>query len=191
MRARLGPVSTGERDRLPIFRALVIVDPSNSLRLYVGTDLVFCDSDGEQTGPRTPVCQRSDGMAGDKRFGGGPKRLCITHGRGAWRVPLCVFLVSQRRCSLRQTVALRVDGSPEWMQLVRQHKEDWVTIVSAESGSGNGSVGIELRELHRLRVLGPHIAGHGWQCRRGLETTAVLALRRRFKRSRQPAVLAA
>lgn len=145
----------------------LIADPTNSSRLYVGTDLgVFVTLDGganwarENTGFAN-VATESLSLNGSA---GAINVFAFTHGRGAWRVPLCAFSVSQLEVFAPVSGgAASIDiGAPSGCSWSASTAETWITIVSAESGSGNGSLDLELRENFsgsaRLGTIS--IAGH-------------------------------
>ena len=79
--------------RLPNIPAhSLVVDPRDTARIYVGTDLgVFVSLDGgaswavENTGYAAVV---TESLALATNPGGTPYLFAFTHGRGAWRVPL-------------------------------------------------------------------------------------------------------
>ena len=78
----------------------VVVDPSNTARLYVGTDLgVFTSQDGgdswavENTGFATAV---TEALALGSDDAGTPWLFAFTHGRGAWQVALSPGLAGPR-----------------------------------------------------------------------------------------------
>ncbi len=129
----------------------LIVDPTNLSRLYVGTDLgVFVTLDGganwarENTGFANVATEALavNGPAGAMNV------FAFTHGRGAWRVPLCVFSLSQVE------VFVPMNGGPAGVKISAptgcswsaNTADTWITIVSAQSGSGTGSLDLEFRE---------------------------------------------
>ena len=70
----------------------LVVDPRDSRRIYLGTDLgVLVSLDGgkswavENTGFAAVV---TESLAVAENPGGTPYLFAFTHGRGAWRVPL-------------------------------------------------------------------------------------------------------
>jgi photosystem II stability/assembly factor-like uncharacterized protein len=78
----------------------VVVDPSNTARLYLGTDLgVFTSQDGgrhwavENTGFATAV---TEALALGSDAAGNPWLFAFSHGRGAWRVALGPALAAPR-----------------------------------------------------------------------------------------------
>ena len=71
--------------------ALLVVDPDDRSRLYLGTDLgVFVSTDAERVaGGRNRFRPGCDGVAvADPRLGRTKRLFAFTHGRGAWRVDL-------------------------------------------------------------------------------------------------------
>ena len=145
----------------------LIIDPTNSSRLYVGTDIgVFVSLDSganwarENTGFANVATESLsiNGPAGAKSV------FAFTHGRGAWRVPLCAFSVSRFDVFVPVNggaVSIGI-GAPQGCTWFANTAESWITLVSAESGSGNGSADLEFRENFtgspRLGTI--NIAGH-------------------------------
>jgi hypothetical protein len=129
----------------------LVVDPTNSSRLYVGTDLgVFVTLDGgadwarENTGFANVATEALavNGSAGTRSI------FAFTHGRGAWRVPLCAFALSQVEVFVpisggSASINMSAPNGCSWSA---NTADAWISIVSAESGSGNGSVDLEIRE---------------------------------------------
>jgi hypothetical protein len=126
----------------------LLVDPSNSSRLYVGTDLgVFVTVDGGANWAR-----ENTGFANVATewltTNGSANVFAFTHGRGVWRVPLCAFSVSRLEVFVPASggaASIEV-GAPNGCSWLANTEESWITIVSDESGSGNGTVALELRE---------------------------------------------
>jgi hypothetical protein len=166
----------------------LIVDPNSSSRLYVGTDLgVFVSLDGganwarENTGFANVATESLsiNGPAGAKSV------FAFTHGRGAWRVPLCAFSVSRFEVFVPESGgAASIDiGAQNGCSWTANTAETWISIVSAESGSGNGSLDLEFREnttgsprLGTISVAGHTItvvqdAGLGDDCGFGITPT--------------------
>ncbi len=129
----------------------LIVDPTNSSRLYVGTDLgVFVTLDGganwarENTGFANVATEALaiNGSAGARSI------FAFTHGRGAWRVPLCTFSLSEVEVFVPPSggsASINM-SAPIGCSWSANTANTWITIVSAQSGSGNGSLDLEVRE---------------------------------------------
>jgi len=125
----------------------LIVDPTNSSRLYVGTDLgVFVTLDGGANWARENTGFAN--VATEWLATNGTSLFAFTHGRGAWRVPLCAFSVSQLEVFVTASggpASINI-GAPSGCAWFASTAESWITIVSGDSGSGNGSLALELRE---------------------------------------------
>ncbi len=129
----------------------LVVDPGNSSRLYIGTDLgVFVTLDGganwahESTGFAN-VATEALAVNGSP---GARSVFAFTHGRGAWRVPLCALLLSPVEIFVPMSGgSARVNiGAQTGCSWAANTADTWITIVSAESGNGNGSIDLEIRE---------------------------------------------
>lgn len=129
----------------------VIVDPGNSAKLYVGTDLgVFVTLDGganwarENTGFANVATEALviNGPAGARNI------FAFTHGRGAWRVSLCPLTLSKTEIFVGMgggSASVAV-SSPSVCSWLASTSDNWINIVSGSGGSGNGSVDLEFRE---------------------------------------------
>ena len=129
----------------------LVVDPTNSSRLYVGTDLgVFVTLNGgadwarENTGFANVATEALavNGSAGARSI------FAFTHGRGAWRVPLCAFSLSQVEVFVPMSggsASINM-SAPTGCSWSANTADAWISIVSAEGGSGNGSLDLEVRE---------------------------------------------
>ena len=129
----------------------LVVDPTSSSRLYVGTDLgVFVTVDGgatwarENTGFANVATEwlTTNGSAGTINI------FAFTHGRGVWRVPICAFSVSQLGVYVpARGGSVNIDiGAPSGCSWFANASETWMRIVSNESGSGDSSLALEVRE---------------------------------------------
>jgi hypothetical protein len=129
----------------------IVVDPTNPSRLFVGTDLgVFVTLDGganwarENSGFANVATEwlTTNGSAGTINI------FAFTHGRGVWRVPLCAFSVSQLEVYVPVSGgSVKIDiSAPNGCSWVANTAANWITIVSKESGSGNGGLALEVRE---------------------------------------------
>jgi hypothetical protein len=129
----------------------LIVDPTNTSRLYVGTDLgVFVTLDGGASWARenTGFANVATEWLTTNGSGGTINIFAFTHGRGVWRVPLCAFSVSRSEVYVPAgggSVSINI-GAPNGCSWLATASEAWVKIVSDETGSGNGTLALELRE---------------------------------------------
>ena len=124
----------------------LVIDPGNTQRLYVGTDLgVFASLDGgatwnvENTGfPNTVVETLAINV-----HNGVTTLYAFTHGRGAWRVDIsntgCNFTLSRTGQTIAQTggtgsLAVTTAGnSCDW---TASSNDDWLTVSSFSVGTG-------------------------------------------------------
>lgn len=145
----------------------VIVDPGNSARLYVGTDIgVFVTLDGganwarENTGFANVATEALvvNGPAGAREI------FAFTHGRGAWRVSLCPLTLSKTELFVGVSGGVASVGvsSPSACSWSASTGDSWINIVSGDGGSGNGSVDLEFREnfTGAPRVGTINVSGH-------------------------------
>ncbi len=129
----------------------IIVDPANTSRLYVGTDLgVFVSTNGgvswakETTGFANVVTEAMslNIVSGEATL------FAFTHGRGAWRVSLgasgggCPSEISPTSQSFEASggtgsVNVIVASGCNW---TARSNANWITITAGSSGSGNGTV---------------------------------------------------
>ncbi len=128
----------------------VAVDPNNTSRLYVGTDMgVFVSTDGganwaaENTGFIGVVVESlafntSDGVTSLYAF---------TNGRGAWRVTTgaagCQRTLSSARASFNAAGgagAVNVSTSPGNCQWTAESNAEWISVTGGASGAGAGAV---------------------------------------------------
>jgi len=145
----------------------LVVDPTNSSRLYVGTDFgVFVTVDGGANWARenTGFANVATEWLAINGSPGAVNIFAFTHGRGAWRVPMCAFSVSQLEVFVPATggaagINIVAPGGCSWFA---NTAEPWITIVSADSGSGNGTLDLELREndTGSARLGTINLAGH-------------------------------
>ena len=143
----------------------LVVDPDNTSRLYIGTDLgVFTSTDGginwvvENTGfPNTAVESLTINIANGVR-----SIYAFTHGRGVWRVPLGSTQCEYTLSATRQTVS-GISGSssvnikaPMGCAWTASSNADWIRISDPNnsSGSGDGTVRFTFRanDLRDIRV---------------------------------------
>jgi sugar lactone lactonase YvrE len=124
----------------------IVIDPGNTSRLYIGTDLgVFVSQNGgaswavENTGFANVVTEALAVNVND----GVTTLFAFTHGRGAWRVTLnntgCNFSVSPATVRARaeeSTGAIEVSAQPAGCEWRASSNADWISVEG--SGSGNG-----------------------------------------------------
>lgn len=127
----------------------IVVDPTNTQRLYIGTDIgVFASPDGgatwavENTGfANAPVEWLAIGQ-----FGGSAHLFAFTRGRGAWRVPLgqvCSFTMTPMNANFdviggQGEVSVTTTGQDcPWTV---ENNTGWITINSGASMMGTGKV---------------------------------------------------
>ena len=127
----------------------IVVDPTNSARLFIGTDMgVFVSVDGgnswnvENTGfANVPV----ESLALNT-VSGVTTLYAFTHGRGVWRIALgsgCKTSLSKASQTFSQvggTGSFGVTGNCTWAVTVNQSGAGWVTITSTSNGAVNYSV---------------------------------------------------
>ncbi|HWQ31994.1 MAG TPA: BACON domain-containing carbohydrate-binding protein [Blastocatellia bacterium] len=128
----------------------LVVDPDNTARLYVGTDLgVFVTTDGganwavENTGFANVVVESMT-----LNSAGGTRMLyAFTHGRGVWRIRLSDSVCSYSLSSATQSFgtsggsgSVNVTGSPGGCQWNARSNADWISITTGDSGAGSGTV---------------------------------------------------
>jgi hypothetical protein len=127
----------------------IVVDPNDSARLYLGTDLgVFTSTDSgatwavENTGFANVVVE----SLALNTVGGATSLYAFTHGRGAWRVTVstsnCAFTLNSTSQSFiasggTGSVNVTAGAGCTW---TAASNESWITISSGNSGTGNGTV---------------------------------------------------
>lgn len=130
---------------------ILLVDPDDSTRLYIGTDTgVFASFDAGQTWARddTPFADAITESLLLERDGTAKYLYAFTHGRGAWRVNLnggpsgCVYSLSQSSVTVDsndQVGALKVttDSACSWSA---RPGTNFVSIQSPAVGKGSGTV---------------------------------------------------
>ena len=125
----------------------IVIDQSNSARLYVGTDLgVFVSLDAGLTWARenTGFANAPSESLALNTVGGVTTLFAFTHGRGAWRVdlPAACSSISPLNQSFNRdggtaTVTVTATGGCSW---TATSNDSWITILNGASGSGNGTV---------------------------------------------------
>jgi len=127
----------------------IVVDPSNTQRLYIGTDMgVFTSPDGgatwavENTGfANVPVEWLTVGT-----FNGAAYLFAFTRGRGVWRVPLgqvCTYSLSTTNQTFDVTGGagrITVTASSNECTWKVENSLSWITITSDTAMRGNGVV---------------------------------------------------
>jgi photosystem II stability/assembly factor-like uncharacterized protein len=129
----------------------IVIDATDTAKLYVGTDLgVLASLDGganwakEITGFANVVTE----SLAVNTIGNVTSIFAFTHGRGAWRVETCRFLLSQSSQFFLMnggdgSVDMSAPGGCNWMVSA---DVPWITITSGDSGTGNGPLTFEVRE---------------------------------------------
>jgi uncharacterized protein (TIGR03437 family) len=129
----------------------IVVDPLNTARLYIGTDLgVFVSTNGgaswavENTGFANVIVESLNLNV----VNGVTTLFAFTHGRGAWRVTVnqigCLFALSpagQSFTGAGGTGTINIAAAPSGCNWTATSTASWITINTGSSGSGNGSVG--------------------------------------------------
>ncbi|MBP6823141.1 MAG: hypothetical protein KA368_16450, partial [Acidobacteria bacterium] len=140
---------TGRIPDVPVHS--LAIDPSNTARLYVGTDVgVFVSTDGganwaaETTGFTNAITEKvqihiSDGVTWVYAF---------THGRGAWRTMVnssgCNYSLSpatREIASTATTGTVSVKASPGGCNWTATSNASWLQVTGSGSGSSDGTVG--------------------------------------------------
>jgi photosystem II stability/assembly factor-like uncharacterized protein len=127
----------------------LVVDPTNTARLYIGTDLgVFVSTDGgaswavENTGFANVVTESLALTLVD----GVLRLFAFTHGRGAWRVEVvntgCLYTITPTSASFETlggtgSVTVSTQSSCTW---TASSNASWITITSGSSDTGSGTV---------------------------------------------------
>lgn len=123
----------------------IVVHPTDSARLYLGSDLgVFVSSDTgatwsqENTGYANVVTEWLEFQQDDC----GLVLFAFTHGRGSWRLPLTSLSLS---ASSESFTAAGGDSSFDITALANcawtaSTEEDWIRITAGDTGSSNGTV---------------------------------------------------
>ena len=126
----------------------IVIDRSNTARLYVGTDLgVFVSLDAGNTWARenTGFANVPTESLALNTVGGVTTLFAFTHGRGAWRVDLPAACSSVSPLaqsvpasgSLSNTVTVTATAGCGW---TATSNDSWITIFGGGSGAGNGTV---------------------------------------------------
>jgi len=130
---------------------VLLVDPDDSTRLYIGTDTgVLASFDSGQTWARddTPFADAITETLSIQRAGAAKYLYAFTHGRGVWRVNLaggaasCTYALSQSSVTVdanAQAGAIKVTTDPSCSWSARPGSK-FVTIQSPATGNGPGTV---------------------------------------------------
>ncbi len=132
----------------------IVVDPSNTARLYVGTDVgVFASIDGgatwsiENTGFANVITE----SLVLNTTGGVTTLYAFTHGRGAFKVTAntagCNFSLSKAGQSVPIAGAdatVDVSVSPSGCTWKAESNATWITVQPGAGGSANGTVGLKV-----------------------------------------------
>ena len=148
--AGIDGTGTGRLPDIPVL--CIAVDPNNTSRLYIGTDLgVFVSLNGGSSWAveNTGFANVSTEALALNTTGGVTTLYAFTHGRGAWRIPLgsgCRQLLSQTRLAVETAggdYSVSVTSEPggcAWTANVNESAAGWVTITS----TGNGKAGFRV-----------------------------------------------
>lgn len=134
----------------------IVIDPSNTARLYIGTDLgVFVSNDGganwaiEHTGFANVITESLSLLA----VNGETWLYAFTHGRGAWRVRVNANGCNYKLATPGQTlnskggmVSVNLTSMPGDCVWKAESNAPWISVTSGGSGSGNGSVTMKVEE---------------------------------------------
>jgi hypothetical protein len=126
----------------------IVIDKSNTARLYVGTDLgVFVSLDAGNTWARenTGFANVPTESLALNTVGGVTTLFAFTHGRGAWRVDLpaacaSVYPLAQSfpaSGGFNNSVTVTATAGCAW---TATSNNSWITITGGAGGSGNGTV---------------------------------------------------
>jgi uncharacterized protein (TIGR03437 family) len=132
----------------------IVVDPSNTARLYIGTDLgVFVSTDGgaswslENTGFANVL---TESLAVNVT-NGVTTLYAFTHGRGAWKVTAnnsgCNYALSSTGRDFGPSggeTTVNVSVSPNGCSWQAESNAPWITLQPGAGGNSNGTVGIRI-----------------------------------------------
>jgi uncharacterized protein (TIGR03437 family) len=148
----LDGTGTGRIPDIPVH--CLVVDPSNTPRLYVGTDLgVFASIDGgatwsvENTGFANVITE----SLVLNTTGGVTTLYAFTHGRGAYKVTTSMSGCNFSLSKTGQTVSLAgadatvdVSVTPSGCNWKAESNAAWITVQPGAGGSSNGTVGLKV-----------------------------------------------
>lgn len=127
----------------------IVVDSSNSSRIYVGTDIgvfVTLDGGGNWARENTGFANAPTEALAVTNFGGNLQLFAFTHGRGAWRVSIptnaCTYSIASDNGNFSSTGG---NGSfnlvtPNVCGWSANSGANWIKITGGVSGSGNGTI---------------------------------------------------
>ncbi|MBS1806716.1 MAG: hypothetical protein JST84_00825 [Acidobacteria bacterium] len=162
----------------------LVVDPSNTQRLYIGTDIgVFASLDGganwsvENTGFPNVVVESlvlniQNGVT---------TLYAFTHGRGAWKVDInntgCNYSLSSTGQSIGQaggTGSVGVTASAGSCSWIAKSNEDWITVNSfSATTTGNVSFTVAANNAFWPRLGTIEIAGRSYTIAQGGKTDTI------------------
>ncbi|MDX2041393.1 MAG: hypothetical protein SF097_09090 [Acidobacteriota bacterium] len=134
----------------------IVIDPTNTARLYIGSDLgVFVSNDGganwaiENTGFANVITESLSLLT----VNGETWLYAFTHGRGAWRVRVnangCNYKLGtpgQTLGSAGGAATVNVTSAPSSCGWKAESNVPWIGVTSGATGSGNGAVGLRIEE---------------------------------------------
>jgi len=127
----------------------IVIDPSNTSRLYLGTDAgVLVTNNGGQSWAveNTGFANVMTESLALQSVNGAATLYAFTHGRGAWRVTLggnqCFYTLARTTQQVgsggaSDSVNVTTASGCQW---TATSNAAWITITSGASGSGNGTV---------------------------------------------------
>ena len=150
----------------------LVVDPSNTARLYVGTDLgVFVSLDSgvtwavENTGFANVIVE----SLALNTVGGVTSLYAFTHGRGAWRVTVnnnsCNYALSSTGQAFGVeggTGSVEVIASPQSCAWTASSNAPWITTSSSGSSNGRATYSVATNPNYEARVATLTIAGRSF-----------------------------
>ncbi|MDX2041846.1 MAG: BACON domain-containing carbohydrate-binding protein [Acidobacteriota bacterium] len=128
----------------------IVVDPTNTMRLYIGTDVgVFASTDGgttwavENTGFANVITE----WLAINSTSSTTQLFAFTHGRGAWRVAAnptgCNYALTPSAQTFDSTGGngnIAVTAEPNGCNWTAVSNAAWITVTSGASGTTNGTV---------------------------------------------------
>ena len=140
----------------------LVVDPTNTARLFIGTDMgVFVSTNSgltwniENAGfANVPIASLSINT-----FNGASSLYAFTHGRGVWRVTLgngcntTLLRASQTFTKAGGSGSVNVNNSCAWTASVNQSGAGWITITSVTGTTVNYTVAANTQNKPRVGTL--------------------------------------
>ncbi len=134
----------------------IVVDPTNTARLYIGTDLgVFVSNDGganwaiENTGFANVITESLSLLT----VNGETWLYAFTHGRGAWRVRVNANGCNYKLATPGQTLGsaggaamVNVTSAPGNCGWKAESNVSWISVTAGATGSGNGAAALRVEE---------------------------------------------